>query len=52
MTSYEAIRKDLENAGARWIDQEVVSDDREPLPVRSDVRIPKSRPSGAAGGAT
>ena len=26
MTSYEAIRKDLENAGATWVDQEVVCD--------------------------
>ncbi len=26
MTSYEAIRKDLENAGANWVDQEVVVD--------------------------
>lgn len=26
MTSYEAIRKDLENAGANWVDQEVVCD--------------------------
>lgn len=26
MTSYEAVRKDLENAGANWVDQEVVCD--------------------------
>jgi len=26
MTSYAAIKNDLENAGARWIDQEVVTD--------------------------
>lgn len=26
MTSYEAVRKDLENAGAQWVDQEVVVD--------------------------
>ena len=27
MTSYKSIRKDVENAGARWIDEEVVVDD-------------------------
>lgn len=27
MTSYPTIRKDLENAGARWVDREVVVDD-------------------------
>jgi protease I len=27
MTSYPSIRKDVENAGARWVDQEVVVDD-------------------------
>lgn len=26
MTSYKSIRKDLENAGAHWVDQEVVTD--------------------------
>lgn len=26
MTSYHTVRKDLENAGAKWIDQEVVTD--------------------------
>ena len=26
MTSYPSVRKDLENAGARWVDQEVVTD--------------------------
>lgn len=26
MTSYPSLRKDLENAGARWVDQEVVTD--------------------------
>ena len=27
MTSYKSIRKDVENAGAHWIDKEVVTDD-------------------------
>lgn len=27
MTSYHTLRKDLENAGARWVDREVVADD-------------------------
>ena len=26
MTSYKSIRKDVENAGARWVDEEVVTD--------------------------
>jgi protease I len=26
LTSYHTIRKDLENAGARWVDEEVVVD--------------------------
>ena len=26
-TSYKSIRKDVENAGARWVDKEVVVDD-------------------------
>jgi hypothetical protein len=26
LTSYSSIRKDLENAGATWVDQEVVTD--------------------------
>lgn len=27
MTSYKSIRKDLENAGANWVDKEVVVDE-------------------------
>jgi protease I len=26
MTSWPSVRKDLENAGARWVDREVVED--------------------------
>ena len=26
MTSYKSVRKDVENAGGRWLDEEVVTD--------------------------